>query len=358
MRAGKTVLIALLVTTALAGREAEAQTARRARTVAANVNAGDALSGVYRLNLEQSDKLYTVVAGASSNLPFAEQQRFFLDLAVRLAPPDLLAFERRGRTVQLASSRAPRISFDADGVARTERTGAGQTVRTRATLAGARLTVTTGEGGGDRFTVVFEPVDAGRRLLVTRHISAPQLTQPVVVHSVYDKISDVARWEIYGEPERTPRTDRTATDAASTRATANPPHAVGTNVAERDAAARLRAALEDWIAATNARDIERQMTYYLPTLTAYYLKRAVPRAAVRAEKARVFTRAQSIDIRAADPEILFADGGRTAVMRFRKSYVIAGGREDRRGEVIQELRWLRTPDGWRISSERDVKVLR
>ena len=355
MRAGMSVLVALLLTTAWAARGGAAQTAQRARVVAGHVDAGGTLTGVYRLNLEQSDKLYTVVAGASSNLPFAEQQRFFLDLAVRLAPPDLLAFERRGRRVQLASSRAPRISFDADAVSHTERSTTGQTVRTRATLNGERLTVTTGAGDGDRFTVVFEPAQTGRQLLVTRYISAPQLTQPVVVHSVYDKISDVARWEIYGEPERTPHTE-TSADTTAPRTPA--PHAVGAHVAERAEAARLRNALDDWIAATNARDIERQMTYYLPTLSAYYLKRSVPRADVRAEKARVFARAHTIDIRAAEPEILFADGGRTAVMRFRKAYVIAGGGADRRGEVVQELRWQRTPEGWRISSERDVRVLR
>jgi ketosteroid isomerase-like protein len=199
-------------------------------------------------------------------------------------------------------------------------------------------------------------VAGGRQLLVTRYINAPQLNAPVVVHSVYDKISDVARWEIYGEPERAAHTE-TAADTNTPRAPGTP-HAVGTNVAAREEAARLRDALDDWIAATNARDIERQMTYYLPTLTAYYLKRTVPRAAVRAEKERVFARARTIDIHAAEPEILFTDGGRTAVMRFRKSYVIAGGHEDRRGEVIQELRWQRTSAGWRINSERDVKVLR
>ena len=356
MRAGKGVLIALLTMAALAGVEPHAQTRQRARVVAADGDtrrAGVDWTGVFRLDPEQSDRLYSVVSHASSNLPFGEQQRFFLDLTVRLAPPDQIAIERRGSRVAIASSRAPRITFDADGQTRTERGADGQVVRTRALLAGERLTVTTGGGSGDRFTVVFEPADSGRLLRVTRYIAAPQLNQPVVVHSIYNRISDVARWEIYGEPENSPREQTAANPSPHT------PRAVGAPVAarERDAAG-LRAALDDWIAATNARDIERQMSFYLPTLQAFYLQRNAPRAAVRAEKARVFARASTIDIRAAEPEILFSDGGRTAVMRFRKSYVIVGGGQDRRGEVIQELRWQRTPDGWRISSERDVKVLR
>ena len=358
MRAGKGVLIVLL-TAALAGAAAHAQTRQRARVVAADGDArraGADWAGVYRLDPEQSDRLYSVVSQASSNLPFGEQQRFFLDLTVRLAPPDQIAIERRGSRVRIASSRAPRITFDADGQTRTERGADGQVVRTRAALAGDRLTVTTGGGpSGDRFTVVFEPADGGQLLRVTRYIAAPQLNQPVVVRTTYRRISDVARWEIYGAPERSPR-EQTAADTPAARV---PPHAVGTAVAAREReAADLRAALDDWIAATNARDIERQITFYQPTLQAFYLRRNAPLAAVRAEKARVFARASMIDIRAAEPEILFADGGQTAVMRFRKTYVIAGGGQDRRGEVIQELRWQRTPAGWRITSERDVRVLR
>ena len=49
--------------------------------------------------------------------------------------------------------------------------------------------------------------------------------------------------------------------------------------------------------------------------------------------------------------------GRTAVMRFRKRYQITGGEGARSGEVLQELRWRRTDGGWRIVSERDLRVL-
>jgi hypothetical protein len=45
-------------------------------------------------------------------------------------------------------------------------------------------------------------------------------------------------------------------------------------------------------------------------------------------------------------------------MRFRKKYAISGGGVgERRGEVLQELRWQRTPDGWKIVGERDLRVL-
>ena len=100
------------------------------------------------------------------------------------------------------------------------------------------------------------------------------------------------------------------------------------------------------------------MSFYMPRVEAFYLTRNVPASRVRAEKNRVFAAARSIDIRAAEPEIVFQNNGRTAVMRFRKRYDVANGRSSRRGAVVQELRWQRTDEGWKIFSERDIKVLR
>jgi ketosteroid isomerase-like protein len=119
----------------------------------------------------------------------------------------------------------------------------------------------------------------------------------------------------------------------------------------------LRAALDEWIAATNARDIDRQMKFYEPTVAAFYLTRNASRQAVRAEKSNVFARASTVDVRADEPQISLSPDRATATMRFRKQYAIMGGGSDRRGAVIQELRWRRTGAGWRITSERDLRVV-
>jgi ketosteroid isomerase-like protein len=120
----------------------------------------------------------------------------------------------------------------------------------------------------------------------------------------------------------------------------------------------LRAALGEWLAATNSRDVGRQMSYYAPRVEAFYLSRNAPREAVRAEKARLFAQAASVNVEAAPPEIRMSRDGRTAVMRFRKRYQITGGEGARSGEVLQELRWRRTEGGWKIVGERDLRVLR
>lgn len=128
-------------------------------------------------------------------------------------------------------------------------------------------------------------------------------------------------------------------------------------VAGNDETQELRAALGEWITATNARDIDRQMKFYEPRIGAYYLSHNASREAVRAEKEHVFARASAVDVRAGDPEITLSPDGQTALMRFRKEYTIAGDGFDKSGAVIQELRWRRTPKGWRITSERDLRVV-
>ncbi len=96
----------------------------------------------------------------------------------------------------------------------------------------------------------------------------------------------------------------------------------------------------------------------MPELKAFYLARNASRNSVRLEKTRAFAATKSIDIRAAEPEIIFQDGGRAAIMRFRKKYSIENASKRRSGEVVQELRWQQTSGGWKIFSERDIKVIR
>lgn len=326
---------------------ATAADAQRPRRAAAPETASyDAsLTGVYRINTEKSDRLYSVVSNASSNLPFGEQQRFFIDLTVRLTPPDQLAIRRTGSRIEIASSRAPRTTFDADGRERVERTARGVS-RERNSLAGASLVLSSASADGESYRVTFTPFDGGRELRVTRRISSAELNQPLVIESVYDRVSTVADWGVYGEPSKAgPAVAGLVGAGAGARE-------------ERGQADALRSSLQAWVSATNEKDIGGQMNFYMPTLLAYYLTRNTPRDAVRAEKARVFALATSVNIDADEPEIVFLEQGRAAVMRFRKRYAIEGGRAARRGEVVQELRWRRTDAGWKIYSERDIRVIR
>jgi ketosteroid isomerase-like protein len=136
--------------------------------------------------------------------------------------------------------------------------------------------------------------------------------------------------------------------------TAAPP----TAAPPENADAVLAGALSDWVAATNSKDIEKQMSFYAPRLAVFYRRRNVSGGAVRREKARLFARAREVRMSASAPEITYGADALTATMRFRKSYTIESGRQTRRGEVVQELVWRKTPDGWKIVGERDVEVIR
>lgn len=119
----------------------------------------------------------------------------------------------------------------------------------------------------------------------------------------------------------------------------------------------LRQAFQGWMQATNKRDISTQMSFYNSKMDAYYLKRGVSPDDVQSEKNRVFGNADKISIKADEPTVRISPDGQQATMRFRKRYHIQGDGFNHSGVVLQELRWQRVNDKWRIVSERDLKVL-
>jgi hypothetical protein len=155
------------------------------------------LTGTFRLNSSRGDDTRQAVDNATRNLSQAERQRIYDSLLRRLDPPNMLAIDRRGQAVTIASTRAPQINFTADGREQVETTQRGRQVRVRAAFQGDALTITrTGERAND-FTVTFDPVENGRALLVTRTLYTDRVSQAVTVKTYYDRTSDVAQLNIY-----------------------------------------------------------------------------------------------------------------------------------------------------------------
>jgi hypothetical protein len=154
------------------------------------------LTGTFRLDSSRSDNPRNVADRATRKLSNNERQGVSDRMLARLESPEMLAIERRGSTITMASSRAPQSTFEADGVERQEQLN-GRTSRVTATLRGDELAVrTTGYRNND-FTVTFEPIENGRRLRVKREIYSDRLNQPIVVNSIYNRSSDVAQWNVY-----------------------------------------------------------------------------------------------------------------------------------------------------------------
>jgi hypothetical protein len=167
-------------------------------------NRENRLTGTYRLDQSQSDDPAQAADRATQSLPYGNRARLRDQLAARLASPDQIAIDLRGRDVTLASSRAPQISFTADGIERVETTNNGRTIRARATLNRQQLIVSSTGDRDSEFNVTFEPIDYSRRLRVTRRVIVPGLSNSVIVQSTYDRTDEVARFDINTGPQTYP----------------------------------------------------------------------------------------------------------------------------------------------------------
>jgi plasmid stability protein len=154
------------------------------------------LTGTYRLDEQASDDVWRAASRATRGMTAEQRDRLRQFITARLTAPEMLAIDQRGRDIVLASTRAPQVSFQADGRDRVEQTPRGRTVRVNAGLIGNQLVFSqTGDRGND-FRVTFEPIEGGRRLRVTRRMDVQSLASPVSVSSIYDRTSEIAQLDL------------------------------------------------------------------------------------------------------------------------------------------------------------------
>ncbi len=153
------------------------------------------LTGTYRLNTSLSDNVSTVVNREITDIRYNANQRERVrrNLERRLMSPDSLVIEKRGQQITMASSISPQISFDADGVSRSETNPNGRTVNTRASVTNTDLTINYEGDRMNDFFVSFSPMNNGQ-LRVTRRVYLENQNETVTVNSVYDKTDQLARW--------------------------------------------------------------------------------------------------------------------------------------------------------------------
>jgi hypothetical protein len=156
------------------------------------------LTGTYRLNTSRSDDARKVAASATRSLPDNARLSIYKQLIGHLESPMLLAIEEQGRRVTLASSRDDKVTVEADWRDRAERasSGGGQIVLMGAKHRGEQFVVTSGDGRSVRSSVSYCLIDNGRRLRVTRSVRAERLDRQIKVESIYDRISEVAQWDV------------------------------------------------------------------------------------------------------------------------------------------------------------------
>ena len=162
----------------------------------AGYNSDGRLTGTFRLDAKRSDNPRDVADRVTASLAKNERQSVHDRMFARLESPEMLALQRSGSTMSMASSRAQQATFEADGVVRQEQIN-GRPSKVTATLVGNQLGVrSTGYREND-FNVTFESIENGNGLRVRREIYSERLSQPVVVNSIYNRTADVAQWNIY-----------------------------------------------------------------------------------------------------------------------------------------------------------------
>jgi hypothetical protein len=157
------------------------------------------LTGTYRLNTSQSDNVLSVIDRAiSGNSNYGNQNngrdRVRRMLERRLTAPEMLVIEKRGQEITMASSMSQQVSFNADGVSRSETNQNGRTVQTRVSATNNDLTINYEGDRMNDFYVSFMPMNNGQ-LRVTRRVYLENRNETVTVNSVYDKTDQIARWD-------------------------------------------------------------------------------------------------------------------------------------------------------------------
>src|ERR1044072_779605 len=92
------------------------------------------LTGTFRLDSSRSDNPLHKALRATQNLPMNERQAVADQILPRLESPELLTIERRGVTMSIASTLAPKSTFEADGRERQEQVSDGRWTKVTATL--------------------------------------------------------------------------------------------------------------------------------------------------------------------------------------------------------------------------------
>ena len=156
------------------------------------------LTGTYRIDTTRSDDAKFIATRAARSVPVRERAQMAENLQAKIDPPNELALEQRGDSVTFGSNKTPQVTIIADGQYRNERAPNGGTIRTRATLKDDTLEIRSAGEQNNGSTVIFEAIDGGRALRVTRQIIDTRIPQPVQVVTVYEKISQTARLDDYG----------------------------------------------------------------------------------------------------------------------------------------------------------------
>lgn len=124
---------------------------------------------------------------------------------------------------------------------------------------------------------------------------------------------------------------------------------------QRAASSRdVKQQINEWAAAGQDGDLDRQLTKYADTVK-YYNKGDANHDFIRADRERAFAAYESIEMDISDLNVAVDPTGETATATFNKEWVFDGVKRST-GKVRQELKLRKIRGEWLIVSERDTKI--
>ena len=115
-------------------------------------------------------------------------------------------------------------------------------------------------------------------------------------------------------------------------------------------------ALEEWVASTRDRDLEKHMGHYADRLETFYKRQNVPAAQVRAERQSAFVRYDDVSVTLGNVQVTPDPTGARATAVFDKTWEFDSPDKNTKGSVQQQLTLVRAGGRWLITGERDLRV--
>jgi ketosteroid isomerase-like protein len=150
-------------------------------------------------------------------------------------------------------------------------------------------------------------------------------------------------------PSQTPKPARSPTPTPTENTNTSPPRVDDSRVP-----GEIKARLDSWKSQSEALDLDAYMEHYAPVVD-YYNKPSSTSAYVRADKARAFSRYDSIKIKLSNITVTTEPDGETATATFDKEWDFQGSGSSS-GKVRQMIRFRRINGEWLITAEKDLKL--
>ncbi|MBO0719766.1 MAG: hypothetical protein J2P41_03035 [Blastocatellia bacterium] len=153
---------------------------------------GADLSGLWKLNKNESDDTKEKIEQAigkrgGGRLGGGMRQKRISELLENVQAPETLEIKQEGAQITITRAGGRARTFKADGSTQKFQTANGRTIEMSATRRGGQLEFEIRpEGRSGKISEALALAGNGRKLNVTIRIEGERLSEPIVIHRVYD----------------------------------------------------------------------------------------------------------------------------------------------------------------------------